>query len=319
VVSNQVPSSEPISVRTGNAVLAGEVWHPQTDLQAGVVMVGGSGPTDRSNGGYFVPYRDQFTDHGIAMLWYDKRGVGESAGDWRAGTLDDLATDAIAAMSALQQMLDDAIPVGLFGHSEGGWVALRAAARSGCAGFVVTNSCPGTTPGQQDRHAVVTAINADARAEPDRAAALRLYDVLAEAAAQDRDYAFVQQLLASAPGSGTLRAYVEPMGELTWAFFKRERDHDPMPDCLALRCPHLVIFGSADRLVPIEESVAAFTASARDTRRHPRATTTIHIVPHADHRLLTPGNSAPSEHHLADLCAWVKNASAKDVTDLPGV
>jgi hypothetical protein len=71
-------------------------------------MVGGSGPADRSNGGYFVPYRDQFTDHGIAMLWYDKRGVGESAGDWRAGTLDDLATDAIAAMSALQQMLGEA-------------------------------------------------------------------------------------------------------------------------------------------------------------------------------------------------------------------
>jgi hypothetical protein len=86
---------------------------------------------------------------------------------------------------------------------------------------------------------------------------------------------------------------------------KRERDHDPMPDCLALRCPHLVIFSSADRLAPVEESVAAFTASARDSRRHLRATTTIHIVPHADHRLITPGNSAPSEHHLARLCAWV--------------
>jgi hypothetical protein len=41
-------------------------------------MIGGSGPTDRSNGGYFVSYRDQFTDDGIAVLWYDKRGVGES-------------------------------------------------------------------------------------------------------------------------------------------------------------------------------------------------------------------------------------------------
>ena len=33
----------------GDARLAGEVWHPERNLQAGVVMIGGSGPTERSN------------------------------------------------------------------------------------------------------------------------------------------------------------------------------------------------------------------------------------------------------------------------------
>ena len=271
-------------------------------------MIGGSGPADRSNGGYFVSYRDQFTSDGIAVLWYDKRGVGDSTGNWAAGTLDDLADDAIAAISALRYRLDDAAPVGLFGHSEGGWVALRAAARWGKTDFVVTNSCPGTTPGQADRHAFTSAVSAESWPERDKAAALRLYDDLAEAAAQDREYAYVQHFLTSAPQYDILRPYIEPLDEAIWAFFKRERDYDPIPDCRRLPCPHLAIFGTSDRLVPVAESIAAFTAATCSAGRHPAATTTIHVVPDADHRLLTQGSTVPSASHLAYLCAWIKPA-----------
>jgi pimeloyl-ACP methyl ester carboxylesterase len=154
-------------------------------------MIGGSGPTDRSNGGYFVAYLDQFTSDGIATLWYDKRGVGESSGNWAVGTLDDLADDAIAAISALRRVLGDSAPVGLFGHSEGGWVALRTA----------------------DRLTVTRAISAEAWPEHDKIAALRLYDDLAEAAADDCEYAYVQHLLTSAPQYDILRPYIEPLDE----------------------------------------------------------------------------------------------------------
>jgi alpha/beta superfamily hydrolase len=101
------------------------MWHPEADLRAGIVMIGGSGPTDRINGGYFVSYRDQFTSDGIAVLWYDKRGVGESTGNWAAGTFDDLANDAIAAISALRCMLDDAAPVDLSSPAYSRWHSSR--------------------------------------------------------------------------------------------------------------------------------------------------------------------------------------------------
>src|SRR5258708_24423995 len=128
-MSGGARTSEQVSIRTEDAVLAGEIWPPENDLQAGIVMIGGSGPTDRSNGGYFVAYRDQFTSDRIATLWYDKRGVGESSGNWAAGTLYDPADGALAAISALRRVLGDSPPVGLFGDSEGGWVATFAAAR----------------------------------------------------------------------------------------------------------------------------------------------------------------------------------------------
>jgi hypothetical protein len=308
VISNVDRAGEQIFIDAGEAGLAGEVWHPEGDPQAGVVMIGGSGPTERSNDGYFVAYRDQFTSRGIAALWYDKRGVGGSSGNWAAGTLDDLARDAMAAISALRHALGDAVPVGLFGHSEGGWVALRAAAWSGRASFVVTNSCPGMTPGQADRLAFARAIAAQAWPEHDKAAALRLYDELAEAAADDREFAYVQRLLAAAPQHDMLRPYIEPLDEAMWAFFKREHDHDPIPDCVSLRCPQLAIFGSADRLVPVQESVAAFTTAACAAGRHPMATMTIHVVPGADHRLRTGADAVPGAHHLAYLCGWIKSA-----------
>ena len=100
MISDGDGAGEQIFIDAGDAGLAGEVWRPAGDPQAAVVMVGGSGPTERSNDGYFVAYRDQFTSHGIAALWYDKRGIGGSSGNWAAGTMDDLARDAMAAISA---------------------------------------------------------------------------------------------------------------------------------------------------------------------------------------------------------------------------
>src|SRR5260370_40765121 len=117
----------------------------------------------------------------------------------------------MAAMSAGRRGLGEGAAVGWFGNSEGGWVGHREAVRSGQAGFGGTNSCPGTTPGQADRHAVTKAIASEARPEHDKAAALRLYDDLAEAAARDRDYAYVQHLLTSAIQRDMRRPYLEPL------------------------------------------------------------------------------------------------------------
>jgi alpha-beta hydrolase superfamily lysophospholipase len=38
---------------------------------------------------------------GVVAFIYDKRGVGESTGDWKTSTLDDLARDAKAAIHVL--------------------------------------------------------------------------------------------------------------------------------------------------------------------------------------------------------------------------
>jgi uncharacterized protein len=45
-----------------------------------------------------LPFARFLIRHGIAVLGYDKRGVGESTGDWNTATFEDLAGDAVAAV-----------------------------------------------------------------------------------------------------------------------------------------------------------------------------------------------------------------------------
>jgi uncharacterized protein len=58
------------------------------------------------------------------VLVYDKRGTGESSGDWRRSSFDALAADAKAAVALLAARRDiDRTRIGVFGLSEG--VGLR--------------------------------------------------------------------------------------------------------------------------------------------------------------------------------------------------
>ncbi len=81
------------------ARLGGTVWSPDDPVSTpAVVLVGGSGPTDRSNGGYFDRLREALVGAGVVILGYDKRGAGDSTGDWAVATVDELAADACAAV-----------------------------------------------------------------------------------------------------------------------------------------------------------------------------------------------------------------------------
>lgn len=296
-------------IPSGDVTLGGGVWTPGGDVAAGVVMIGGSGPADRTNDGYFDVYRAALTGAGVAGLWYDKRGVGDSTGDYQAGTLDDLATDALAAVGHLTQVLGPDVPVGLFGHSEGGWVALRAAARSEHVAFVVTNSCPGMSPGEQDRHAIAEALRADQIPEGDGARALDLYDDLLRAAVADRAYADVENAVARSSGRALLEHYVGPVEPVMWTFWKRKSAHDPLRDHRLVSCPHLAIYGAADPMVPVRDSAAAYTTSACAPGRRPGAGLTVHVVPGADHRIVRPGELTPAPRHLAALTSWITTAA----------
>jgi uncharacterized protein len=66
----------------------------------GIVLIGGSGPSDRHNDGFFDLLRDHLAHSGVAVLAYDKRGAGRSTGDWATATVDDLAADAAAASAS---------------------------------------------------------------------------------------------------------------------------------------------------------------------------------------------------------------------------
>lgn len=300
------PRLRDVEFSSGDVVLAGWLAAPVRDeALAGVVLVGGSGPSDRDNGTYFPPIREHLADAGIAVLSYDKRGVGSSSGDWLDSTLDDLAADATAALGFLcAQPEVRAGTAGLLGHSEGGWVVLRAAAGRDDVPWVITSGCPGMTPAAQERHALAGVLRR--AGEQDAGSMLALFDRLVEAGRRDGDFAEAARIVSSARPSRAFRDYWSDMDERLWEFLKRTQDHDPVPDALRLRCPHLAVFGGADELVPVADSTRRFSAAACHPGRHHQAALTIEVFPGASHRIQVDASGGLAPGYLGILAQWIK-------------
>jgi pimeloyl-ACP methyl ester carboxylesterase len=135
----------------GEVELSGTLLLPLvSELQRvpGVVLIGGSGPTDRDGNNALLPLRidllkqiaELLASNGIASLRYDKRGVAASAKQVPTGldaqerfhAWDNYVGDVMAAHAEL--LRHDEIKryaTALLGHSEGGLLALAATAAMG--------------------------------------------------------------------------------------------------------------------------------------------------------------------------------------------
>ncbi len=123
--------------------LAGRLRHPA------IVLVTGSGRVDREATVAGVPIFAQLAgtlaDRGFVVLRYDKRAVGQSGGRDERARLDDYAEDLIAAVKWLRKRKDvDPTRVAVAGHSEGGAVAMLAAAKEEDITSLVLVAAPGT-------------------------------------------------------------------------------------------------------------------------------------------------------------------------------
>lgn len=191
-----------------------------------VVFGHGSGRTTKDELASLVPF---LTREGVAVLRYDKRGVGGSGGTYRGlsaansdSQIAELAGDMVAAVQALGQRADiDRARVGVAGVSQAGWVMAEAARRSADIHFAV--------------HVVGSVMPVGVNI---------FYENLPKDIPLTDAYA-------------QLRAYDGPQG---W---------DPWPALAASRTPMIWLLGADDRLVPTGEClprIAQLEASGRTVR-----------------------------------------------------
>jgi uncharacterized protein len=111
-----------------------------------VLIIAGSGPTDRDGNNYLLPGKnnsllqlaDSLAKHGIASLRYDKRGVGNSKSDTVMKeeniSIDTIADDAAQMYKWLQaQGYHD---IFILGHSEGSLIGMMISATLNPQGFI---------------------------------------------------------------------------------------------------------------------------------------------------------------------------------------
>ncbi|MCY1719697.1 alpha/beta fold hydrolase [Prolixibacteraceae bacterium Z1-6] len=129
--------------------LAGTLTLPKNAKNCrAVVLISGSGAQDRNETIYghkpFWVIAHYLTNHGIAVLRIDDRGVGDSEGDIRIATSEDFADDVLCGVDFLKKRNEiDPTQIGLIGHSEGGIIAPMVANSSKDMAFIILMAGPG--------------------------------------------------------------------------------------------------------------------------------------------------------------------------------
>jgi uncharacterized protein len=275
------PSSREIQADSAGVHLAGSVWMPAGGAEAGLLMHPGSGPSDRDNDVFFPPIREHLLEAGIAVCSFDKRGVGGSSGRWQEAGIGAQADDLVASLAAFRAASPPGLPVGLFGHSQGGWVVVEAAGRGIPAAFVITSSGGAVTPARQERYSLARRLAREGVAESATAEALAAFDAVTTVL---RERPSLQQGLKRLDATGI---EYRVLGELNlmfdderfWQLVAEINDYDPARALARIAVPLLAVFGSADEITPAEDSVAVLRATVRPELLE------VGVFPGGDHRL----------------------------------
>lgn len=309
---------EEVRFRNGDVTLGGTLFLPAGSItHPAVVIFHGSGPQARDS---FMGH--WFADQGIACLTYDKRGVGESTGDFQKVAFPALVDDGLAAILFLRTRADiDAHRIGVWGLSQGGWLGPLAASRSKGVAFVIAVSGPGVSPGEQMIFYYANQLRDRGLSEPQVAEASDLrrqvwhylstgegYDAASKALRRAESqlwFAAIQEqqdgLFHRTPVSGILKD--SSLRERLW--FKEEMNYDPRIALRKLTVPVLFVFGDQDRLVPVQTSIDIIRQTLTESGHRDF---TIKTFPGADHgiRLVSfdgRGQFAPG--YLQTMSNWV--------------
>lgn len=298
-------SGSEVQFTNGGVTLSGTLLLPKTEGPVpAVVLIHGSGETDRGGLEYYAKI---FVRNGYAALIYDKRGVGKSGGGpdaWRYFSFDDLAGDVAAGVEYLAGRDDiDGDRIGLFGASQGGWVAPLAATKSNHVAFMVLLS------------ASVSSVAEDRLFE--RAARLRTEGFTESEILEVTEMQLVdQELTRSGQGFDDFASLWDEHKDKRWfrrvylgeeptaaddewrLWYRTILDFDSVPLFEQLSIPALCLFGDPahDRYGPVQASADQLEALKQSGKDYE-----IEVYYGADHnlRMVDGGKEAPFKEKLA--------------------
>lgn len=178
------PTIETITFRSGDIKLNGELYLPPGDGPFPLIInVHGSGRQTRHIG----PWNTFFARYEIAVLSYDKRGAGESTGDFSTAGYPDFADDVVAAVAFAKDHPEiDPEQIGLHGSSEGGWVASIAASKLPELAFMIVRVGSGVSGSDTYMHEVKIELKEKDLTPEQYTAAVRFERTIQDMAANNR-------------------------------------------------------------------------------------------------------------------------------------
>ena len=147
---DDIQVGEQITYKNNETTLSGSLLHPGNNRAPVVIILLGSGDTTHRKSWLSTnrfPWHkfiaDVFLKHNIAVLFLDKRGIGQSDGHWRESNFNDRADDVLAAITYIKTRPDiDLNSIGLMGISQGAWVSYIVASNVSNISFLVLLGAP---------------------------------------------------------------------------------------------------------------------------------------------------------------------------------
>jgi pimeloyl-ACP methyl ester carboxylesterase len=276
-----VERHENLAFSNGAVRLAGTLIAPSTGGKPpAVILVHGSGPESRE---FMLPFARFLVRRGMAVFGYDKRGVGESTGDWKTASFDDLAGDVIAAFEHLKQRPDiDATQVGMLGVSQAGWIMPIAAVRAKGMAFLISVSGAGVSAAEttidQARHEM-TARGMPPQVVEQVVGLMTLQYEFARTGQGWEKYAAARAAMVARMGAAP-ETFPGSADDPYFQLIRRLYFYDPAPTLRQLQLPTLAIFGELDNNILADKNRAAW-AAALEAGRH--RDYTLRVLPRGNH------------------------------------
>ncbi len=264
-----------------------------------VVLVAGSGAHDRDEAlmGHrpFLVLSDYLTRRGIAVLRYDKRGVGESGGTYATATTADFADDAEAGLAYLETRAEvDRRKIGLIGHSEGGMIAPLLAARNSSVAFIVMLAGPGI-PGDEllvEQTLLIAEANGQTHETAEKAAGEER--IILSLVKDETDSAVLEKKLREQLTGQVPEAQIGAAIKSTSSpWFRYFISYDPAATLRKVKCPVLAVIGSKDLQVPPEQNIPAIRKALGDAGNQKFE---IDELPGLNHLFQTAKTGSPAEY-----------------------
>lgn len=272
-------TTETVSFQSDDVTLVGTLAVPRwrDGPYPAAVVVHGSGSSSRWLSWFHVR---QLVPHGMAVLIYDKRGVGKSSGvnpqeligtvinpqdignpsaprvqiniEAAGRAFEILAEDALAGVEWLKNRSDiDRSNIGLVGGSQAGWIMPLAASHTNAVAFIVSISGPAVAVGIENRYS---------------------------------------ELTGEMPGYRNLHLSQEEMIQRL-SEYDGPHGYDPMPVLSELQVPSLWLLGGLDESTPTSLTVANLEKLALDG-----APVKLIVYPKGDHGLRRPDSEGRYEY-----------------------
>lgn len=326
--------STAVTFESAGARLSGTLTLPSGEGPHPVaVLLHGASWGLRSMYGAFV---EAFVEAGAGCLAYDRRGEGGSEGS-AVQDIFAFAADARAAFEHVRRLSGvDSARTGLWGYSNGAWVAALAASGLADCAFLVLTGASAVSPGASEAFRRTEDLHTQGIAqrtlEAVHATWLIVFDYLANAhwrpdwdseLAEHRAVIEGDSALAELPVSDMVRAMpwldsVPRFGSAMFQGLRAERGatnpdmgFEPLPALRNVHCPILAVLAENDENLPSTESARRFAELAAE---RPPGAFTVHVIPGVGHQFgvdvrfppVPPRRSDFVDGYLRLMAGWLR-------------